>query len=279
MATITPVQPVLRLQPSARWRALSLRDLWEYRELLIMLVTRDLRVRYKQTALGASWAILQPLASMAIFSIFFGRLVKVPSDNVPYPIFALAGLVPWMYFSNSLGQSSNSVVGCVSLITKVYFPRLILPLSSVISGIADLLVGFALLLAMTLYYGIVPGVRLLVLPGFVLLAITACLGVGLWLSAVNVRYRDVRYITPFLIQFWMYATPVVYPSSLLKEPWRTLFALNPMVGVVEGFRWSILNTDTFPWAMVGCSAAVAITLLVSGLVCFRAMERSFADVI
>ena len=279
MATIAPVQPVLRLQPSARWRALSLRELWEFRELLVMLVARDLRVRYKQTALGASWAILQPLASMAIFSIFFGRLVKVPSDNVPYPIFALAGLVPWMYFSNSLGQSSNSVVGCVSLITKVYFPRLILPLSSVISGVADLLVGFALLLALTLYYGIVPGVRLLAVPGFVLLAVTACLGVGLWLSAVNVRYRDVRYITPFLIQFWMYATPVVYPSSLLKEPWRTLFALNPMVGVVEGFRWSILNTDTFPWAMVACSAAVAVSLLASGLVCFRAMERFFADVI
>jgi len=269
----------VRYQAAGAWRLISAKELWEYRELLWLIVARDLKVRYKQTALGASWALLQPLATMAIFSLFFGRLVKVPSDGVPYPLFALAGLVPWMYFSNALGQSSNSLVGCVSLITKVYFPRLILPLSSVLSGIADLCVGFALLFALTLYNGITPGVRLLALPAFVLLAVTTCLGVGLWLSAINVRYRDIRYITPFLIQFWMFATPVVYPSSLLSEPWRTLFAINPMVGVVEGLRWSILNTQTSPGSMVACSTAVAVTLLASGLVCFRRMERFFADVI
>jgi lipopolysaccharide transport system permease protein len=212
----------LRIEPSKGWVPLKLRELWEYRELLYFLVWRDVKVRYKQTALGATWAIIQPFFTMVVFSLFFGRLAKIPSDGIPYPIFAFAALVPWTFFANGLSQSSNSLVGSGALITKVYFPRLIIPLASVFSGIVDFLIAFAVLIAMMLYYGMLPTLNILWLPRFVLLAFVTSLGVGLWLSALNVEYRDVRYIVPFVTQFWLLATPIAYPSSLLHEPWRTI---------------------------------------------------------
>ena len=239
--------PTLRIAPSKGWVPLKLKDLWEYRELLYFLVWRDIKVRYKQTALGATWAIIQPFFTMVVFSIFFGHLAKVPSDGIPYPLFSFAALVPWTFFANGLSQSSNSLVGSGTLITKVYFPRLIIPLASVFSGIVDFVLAFIVLLGMMVYYGLMPTtINVLWLPLFLLLALTTSLGVGLWLSALNVEYRDVRYIVPFITQFWMLATPIGYPSSLLQQPWRTLYGLNPMVGVAEGFRWALLGTNTAP---------------------------------
>lgn len=222
--------PILRLQPSRGWVALGLQEVWAYRELLGFLTWRDIKVRYKQTALGASWAIIQPFFTMLVFSLFFGRLAKMPSDGVPYPVWSYAGLVVWTFFSNGLGQSSNSLVGSANLLTKVYFPRLTIPIATVLAGAIDLLLSFIVLLGMMAYYGVRFHLTLLYLPYFVLLAVVTSLGVGLWLSAMNVRFRDIRYVVPFLTQFWMFATPVVYPSSLLHEPWRTVSALNPMVG-------------------------------------------------
>src|SRR5436190_16494115 len=231
--------PTLLIQPSTGWITLRLGELWRYRELLYFLTWRDIKVRYKQTALGAAWAIIQPLFTMLVFSLFFGRLAKIPSDGIPYPIFSYAALVPWTFFANGLNQSSNSLVGSSNLITKVYFPRLVIPISTVISGVIDFALAFAVLLVMMFYYGIVPTLNIIWLPAFLLLAVITALGVGLWLSALNVEYRDVRYIVPFLTQFWMFATPIVYPSTLLQKPWRTIYALNPMVGVIEGFRWAL----------------------------------------
>lgn len=270
--------PVMRIAPSHGWKVLDLRELWEYRELLYFLTWRDIRVRYKQTVLGAAWAIIQPFFTMVVFSLFFGKLAKVPSDGVPYPIFSYAALLPWNYFAYSLGQAGNSLVGSANLIRKVYFPRLVIPLSSVLAGLVDFAVAFLVLLGMMVYFGVRPTTGALLLPGFLLLALVTALGVGLWLSALNVKYRDVRYVIPFLTQFWMFATPVAYPSSLLGEPWRTLYGLNPMVGVVEGFRWALLGTQP-PSTMVGVSALVAVVLLVSGAFYFRQVERTFADVI
>lgn len=270
--------PVIRIEPARGWRALGLGELWEYRELLYFLTWRDIKVRYKQTALGAAWAIIQPFFTMVVFSLFFGRLAKIPSDGVPYPIFSYAALLPWNYFASSLGGAGNSLVGSANLIRKVYFPRLVIPLSSVLSGLVDFAIAFAVLLGMMLYFGIRPTVGVLLLPCFLLLAMVTALGVGLWLSALNVKYRDVKYTLTFLTQFWMFATPVAYPSSLLSEPWRTLYGLNPMVGVVEGFRWALLGTQP-PSAMIGVSALVALVLLVSGAFYFRRVERTFADVI
>ena len=235
-----PALVTLRIAPSKGWVSLKLHELWEYRELLYFLVWRDIKVRYKQTALGATWAIIQPVFTMLVFSLFFGHLGKIPSDGIPYPIFSFAALVPWTFFANGLGQSSNSLVGNANLITKIYFPRLIVPLASVFSGIVDFLLAFVVLLGMMLYYGLVPTLNVFWLPLFVLLALVTSLGVGLWLSALNVEYRDVRYVVPFITQFWLFATPIAYPSSLLPEPWRTIYGLNPMVGVVEGFRWALL---------------------------------------
>ena len=271
--------PITIVEPSRGWISLKLRDVWEYRELLYFLTWRDIKVRYKQTALGAAWAVIQPFFTMVVFSIFFGRLAKIPSDGIPYPIFCYAALVPWTFFAQGLTQSSNSLVGSANLITKVYFPRLVIPISSVLSGIVDFVIAFALLIGMMFYYGIYPSAAIVFLPGLLLLALTTALGVGLWLSALNVKYRDVRYAVGFLTQFWLFATPIAYPSSLLSEPWRTIYGINPMVGVVEGFRWALLGTQTAPGPIVLVSTAVAVALLVGGAFYFRRMERTFADIV
>jgi lipopolysaccharide transport system permease protein len=270
---------VIRITPSKGWVDLRLRDLWEYRELLYFLVWRDIKVRYKQTALGAAWAILQPLFTMLIFSIFFGRLAKMPSDGIPYPVFAFTGLVPWTFFANGLSQSSNSLVQNANLLTKVYFPRLALPLATVLSGVVDFALAMVVLGGIMMYYGVRITAAILWLPALLLLALVTALGVGLWLSALNVEYRDVRYTIPFLTQVWLFATPIAYPSSLLPEPWRTLYGLNPMVGVVEGFRWALLGTATAPGWMIVASSLAALLILVTGAYYFRRMECSFADVV
>jgi lipopolysaccharide transport system permease protein len=246
---------------------------------LYFLAWRDIKVRYKQTALGAAWAIIQPFFTMVVFSLFFGKLAQVPSDGIPYPLFSYAALVPWTFFANGISQSSNSLVGNANLIRKVYFPRLVVPISSVMSGVVDFLLAFIVMLGMMLFYGIVPTSNVIWLPFLLLLALVTALGVGLWLTAVNVQFRDVRYAVPFIVQAWMFATPIAYPSSLLGEPWRTLYGINPMVGVVEGFRWALLGTETAPSAVILVSALVAVGLLASGALYFRRMEKSFADVV
>ncbi len=267
------------IRPAKGWASLNLRDLWEYRELLYFLTWRDIKVRYKQTALGATWAVLQPFLTMIVFTIFFGKLAKVPSDNLPYPIFCYTALLPWQLFVYALNQSGNSLVGNQQLITKVYFPRLVIPLSALLAGLVDFLVAFAVLLGMMVYYGIWPSMAILTLPLFLLLALATALAVGLWLSALNVEYRDVRYTIPFLTQFWLFATPIAYPSSLVPERWRALYGLNPMAGVVEGFRWALLGQEFSNGPLLLVSVVVVIALLISGLLYFRRMERTFADVI
>ena len=274
-----PEAHVTVITPRRGWGSLGLRELWEYRELLYFLTWRDIMVRYRQTFLGVAWAILQPLLTMLVFSIFFGRLARVPSDGVPYPLFALTALVPWTFFSYGLTQSANSVVANQQLVSKVYFPRLAIPVATVFSGVVDVVLAFLLLLAMMAWYGVAPSPRAVWLPAFVLLALVAALGVGLWLSALNVLYRDVRYLVPFLTQFWLFATPIAYPSSMLGEPWRTVYGLNPMTGVVEGFRWALLGTSVAPGPMLAVSSAAAVAILVGGALYFRRMERTFADVI
>jgi homopolymeric O-antigen transport system permease protein len=271
---------VIRIQPSRGWASLHLRELWEYRELLYFLTWRDIKVRYKQTILGAAWAIIQPFMTMIVFSLFFGRLAQIPSDGIPYPIFSYAALLPWTFFASGLTNSSNSLVGNANLIQKVYFPRLVVPVSAVLGGLPDFALAFLVLIGMMIFYGIAPtAASILWLPVFLLLALVTSLGVGLWLSALNVEYRDIRYVVPFLVQFWLFATPVSYPSSLLGEPWRTLYGLNPMVGVVEGFRWALLGSGSPPGPMVAVSALAAIVILVSGAFYFRRMEKTFADVV
>jgi lipopolysaccharide transport system permease protein len=280
MATVEhQAAPEIVIEPSRGWVELRLKDLWAYRELLYFLTWREVKVRYKQTAIGAAWAIIQPLFTMLVFSLFFGRLAKMPSDGIPYPVFSLAGLVPWNFFANGLSQSSNSLVSSSNLITKVYFPRLAIPISAILSGVVDFCISFGLLLAMMLLYGASPTVNVLWLPAFLLLAVVTSLGVGLWLAALNVEYRDVRYVVPFLTQFWMFATPIAYPSSLLKEPWKTAYGLNPMVGVVEGFRWALLGVGQAPGPVVVVSAVAALMILVSGAYYFRRMEKTFADLV
>ena len=269
----------LRIAPSKGWVSLKLGELWEYRELLYFLVWRDIKVRYKQTALGAAWAIIQPFFTMVVFSLFFGQLGKIPSDGIPYPLFSFAALVPWTFFANGLGQASNSLVGSSNLITKVYFPRLTIPLASVLSGVVDFALAFVVLLAMMLYYGLAPTLNVLWLPLFLLLALVTSLGVGLWLSALNVEYRDVRYVVPFITQFWLLATPIAYPSSMLHEPWRTIYGLNPMVGVVEGFRWALLRSNAAPGPIIAVSSAAALLILITGAFYFRRMEKTFADIV
>jgi lipopolysaccharide transport system permease protein len=267
----------LRIAPSRGWVSLKLGELWEYRELLYFLIWRDIKVRYKQTVLGAAWAIIQPLFTMVVFSLFFGQLGKMPSDGIPYPIFTFAALVPWTFFANGLGQSSNSLVGSSNLITKVYFPRLVVPLAAVLSGIVDFLIAFLVLLGMMFFFGIVPTLNVVWLPLFFLLALMTSLGVGLWFAALNVEFRDVRYVITFVTQLWLFATPIAYPSSMLPEPWRTIYGLNPMAGVVEGFRWALLGTNSAPGPIIAVSSTVAVLILVSGAFYFRRMERTFAD--
>jgi lipopolysaccharide transport system permease protein len=276
---LPPNIPFFRIQPSNGWVTLKLSELWEYRELLYFLIWRDIKVRYKQTALGIGWAIIQPFLTMVVFSLFFGKLAHIPSDGVPYPIFSYVALVPWTFFANALNQSSNSLVSSSNLLKKVYFPRLAIPIAAALSGVVDFALAFMVLLGMMLYYGLIPTVNVLWLPLLVTLALVTSLGVSLWLSALNVQFRDVRYVVPFLTQFWMFATPVAYPSSLLSEPWRTLYGMNPMVGVIEGFRWAVLGTSSAPGPMITISSLVAVALLVGGAFYFRRMERTFADVV
>jgi lipopolysaccharide transport system permease protein len=271
--------PVLHIKPSHGWVSLQLGEVWDYRELLYFLIWRDIKVRYKQTSLGAAWAIIQPFFTMLVFSLFFGRLGKMPSDGLPYPVFAYAALVPWTFFAQGLTQSSDSLVGSGNLIKKVYFPRLVIPLGAVTAGVVDFALAFLVLIAMMFYYKVSPTMNVIFLPLLLLLALITSLGVGLWLSALNVKYRDVKYVVPFVTQFWMLATPIAYSSSLLSEPWRTVYGLNPMVGVVEGFRWALLGINTAPSAMVWVSAVMSVLILVGGAFYFRRMEKTFADVV
>jgi len=267
------------VRPPGGRTTLELRELWDYRELVYFLVWRDIKVRYKQTVLGVAWALLQPLLTMLVFSIFFGRLARIPSDGVPYPIFAFAALVPWTFFSTGLTLSSSSLVGSANLIRKVYFPRLAIPLATILSGLVDLLVASALLLVMMLLYHIVPTWRVLSLPLFLALLLGVSLGAGFWLSALNVQYRDVRYVVPFLTQFWMFATPIAYPSSLVHGVWRSLYAVNPLVSVVEGFRWALLGSPGPTASTLIVSSFSTFILLTTGALYFRKMEQSFADVV
>ena len=270
---------VTEIQPSSGWVAVRLGELWEYRELLYFLIWRDLKVRYRQTLLGASWAILQPFSTMVVFTVFFGRIAGLPSDGIPYPLFAYTALVPWTFFAQGLTLSSNSIVANQALIRKVYFPRLVIPIATIASIVVDFAIASLVLLMMMAYYGVVPTAHLAWLPLLFLLALVTALGAGLWLSALNVLYRDVQYIVPFIVQVWLFSTPIVYPSSLIPAEWRSLYGLNPMAGVVEGFRWALLDTDTRPGPMVLASAVAAVVLLVGGLLFFRRMERSFSDVV
>jgi homopolymeric O-antigen transport system permease protein len=277
--------PSLRIQASSGWRAVDLAEFWRYRELLWFLAGRDVKLRYHQTVLGVAWAVIQPLTTMLIFSLFFGKLAKMPSESVPYPLLALVGLLPWQLFASAVGQSSNSLVAEQRLISKVYFPRLIVPVASVLPGLIDLAVTLLLTLGMIILFDVLGWshvrftLALLTLPCFVLFALAAALAVGLWLAALNVQYRDVRYVVPFAIQLWMFATPVVYPSSLVPARYRVLYGLNPMVGVVDGFRWAMLGTTSPGWGAFCVSIGVVSVMLVGGLYYFRRLERSFADMV
>jgi lipopolysaccharide transport system permease protein len=275
----TGAERVLTIEPTRGWISLRLGELWESRELLYFLVWRDVKVRYKQSVLGAAWAVIQPLMTMVVFSVFFGRLARIPSDGLPYPLFAFCALLPWQLFAHALGQASNSLVGNQSLITKVYFPRAIIPIAAVLGGLVDFGIAFLVLLAMMLYYGIMPTAAVVSLPLFIALAMLTALAVGVWLSALNVRYRDVRHTIPFLIQFWLFATPIAYPSSLVPETWRALYGLNPMAGVVDGFRWALLGKPEAPGPMVAVATLVVVVTLIGGFCYFRRTEKTFADVI
>lgn len=268
-----------RIAPPQGWLELNLRELWSYRELLYFFVWRDLKVRYKQTAIGALWAILQPFLTMVVFSLFFGRLAHIPSNGLPHSVFYYSGLLAWIYFAGALQNSTNTMVDNQRVITKVYFPRLLLPMAAVTSGLVDLAIGFVVFLGMLAYYRIAPGPELLLVPLFLLLAVLTALGVGLWLSALNAIYRDVRYIVPFLIQFWMFASPVVYPSDLVPERWRWLYGLNPMAGVVEGFRWTLTGHGQPPNLLLAVSTGMVVILLAGGVIYFQKMEGTIADVV
>lgn len=271
--------PLVRRQPRPGWVTINFAELWQYRELLVFYAVRDIKVRYKQTFLGSAWAILQPFMTMVVFSIFFGKLAGVPSDGLPYPVFSFCGLLPWQLFAFALTQSSNSLVQNAHVLTKIYFPRLIIPFASVIAGLVDFVIAFFVLILIMLYYGIIPGWALFTLPLFILLAIAAALSVGLWLSALNVKYRDVRYTISFLTQFWLFVTPVAYSSSLVPSKWQAIYAINPMAGVVEGFRWALLGKSAPPGAMLIVSVAATVILLAGGLFYFARMEKTFPDII
>jgi lipopolysaccharide transport system permease protein len=269
---------VIRRQARPGWVAINFAELWRYRELVFFYAIRDLKVRYKQTLLGVLWVILQPVLTMVVFTIFFGKLARLPSDGLPYPIFTYSALLPWQLFAYALTQSSTRVVEDAQIITNVYFPRLIIPIASIIAGLVDFTIAFGALLVMMLYYGITPGWAMMTLPLFTLLALMTALAAGLWLSALNVKYRDVRYTIPFLAQFWLFVTPVAYSSSLVPAKWKAVYGINPMVGVVDGFRWALLGKIP-PGPMLLVSIAAAAVLLIGGLFYFRRMEKSFADII
>lgn len=279
---ISLTQPELKervIEPTHGWVGLQLGELWDYRELLYFFTWRDIKVRYKQTVLGAAWAIIQPFFTMVIFSVFFGSLLNVPSDEIPYPIFSYAALVPWQFFVSGLGQAANSLVGSAQMLRKIYFPRLVMPIATILSNLVDFGLAFVVLLGMMLYFGTIPDANIIWLPAFLLLALVTALGAGLWLAVMNVQFRDIRYAVPFITQFWFFATPITYPSSLLEEPWRTLYGINPMAGVVEGFRWALLGSGNPPGPMALVSGIAAVILLISGLFYFRRMEKTFADVV
>ncbi len=279
-AMIAPNEyPSVHIAARRGWLALDLAELWAYRELLYFFVWRDIKVRYKQTAIGAAWAVLQPVMTMLVFSLFFGRLARIPSQGLPYPVFYYCALLPWMYFSTAMQGATNIVVDQQRVITKIYFPRVVLPIAAVLSGLLDFAISFVVFLAIMVYYRIVPTAAIIWLPGFTLLAILTALGVGLWLSALNALYRDVRYVLPFLVQFWMFASPVAYPSSLVPEKWRWLYGLNPMAGVIEGFRWALTGHGQPPGILLATSSAAVLLLVLSGLVYFHAMEGTIADVV
>ena len=269
--------PEIVIRPAPKWAALNLGDLWRYRELAFFLTWRDVSVRYKQTVLGVGWAVLQPIFTMLVFSVFFGYLGKIPSDGIPYPIFTFCALLPWQLFAYSLAESANSLVANQNLITKVYFPRIIIPMAATLAGLVDFAIAFVILLGMMVFYHIPLTPAILTVPVFVALALITAVGAGLWLSALNVEYRDVRYTIPFLTQAWMFLTPIAYPSSLIPGVWRTLYGLNPLAGVVEGFRWALLGLAEPAWGMLGVSSLIAVGMLVSGAYYFKRMESSFAD--
>ena len=273
-----PVEPLVVIQPSKRWSILSFKDIWAYRELLFFLTWRDVKVRYKQTALGAAWAILQPLFMMIIFTIFFGRLAGVASSGIPYPLFALAGLVPWTFFANSVTASGNSLVGSANLITKVYFPRLIVPAAAMLAGLVDFLLAFLMLVLLMFYYRVTVTVQILFLPVLILLTALFSLGVGTWMSALNVKYRDVRFALPFLIQLWLFVSSVILPSTSIPQKWRWLLMLNPMSGIIEGYRAALFGLP-FDWPALGIASALTIAVLLYAIFAFGRVERSFADII
>jgi lipopolysaccharide transport system permease protein len=271
--------PLLRIKPSDGWVSLKLHEIWEYRELLYFLVWRDIKVRYKQTVIGAAWAVVQPLMTMFVFFVVFKKFANVPSEGLPYSVFAYTALLPWTLFAGAVNRSSHSIVGQANMISKVYFPRLIAPISATLSGLVDFAVAFILLIGMMVWYGVLPTWGVLALPLFLLLALTTALGIGLWLSALDVKYRDVSHAVPFLIQLWMFASPIAYPVSLVPEKWRLLYSLNPLAGVIEGFRWALLGKTSPDFAVIAVSAVAVLVLLFTGLIYFKRMERSFADVV
>ncbi len=282
MTELTKHEPTtIYIKPSKGFAALNLRDLWIYRELIYFMVWREVKVRYKQTMLGAAWAIIQPVLTMVVFTFLFGRVAKLPTDgNVPYPIFSYTALLPWGLFVNALNQASRSLTSNQNMVTKIYFPRLVLPLASILSGLVDFVIAFVILIGLMIYYKISPSFSALwVVPVFLLLTIVTALGVALWLSAINVQYRDVNYALPFMTQFWLFITPVAYSSKLISEKWQLVYSLNPMAGVVNGFRWALLGVGNGPDTGLWISVCVSLLLLISGLFYFRNMEKTFADTI
>lgn len=267
------------IEPKTGWVAIDLKEIWKYRELLYFLTKRDIKVRYKQTVLGGLWAIIQPLLTMIVFTLFFGKLAKIPSDGIPYPIFVYAGLLPWTYFANALGASGNSLVGSQNLITKVYFPRIIIPASASLAGLLDFFIAMIVLGLLMIYYQYIPGLGILLFPFLVALTFICSVGVGLWLSALNVEYRDIRYAIPFLIQIWMFVSPVIYPVSMVKEKYQWLLAINPMGGVINAYRVSLLGHKPIDWTLLWISTVIILSLFLSGMYYFRRMEKTFADVV
>jgi len=279
IAVTTKAPETVWIRPSRGLAALNLGDIWIYRELVLFMIWRDLKVRYKQTLLGAAWAVIQPVLTMLVFNFVFGTVAKVPTDGLPYPIFSYTALLPWGLFTTALNTASRSLTANQNMITKIYFPRLVLPLASVLGGIVDFGIAFIILVVMLIYYRVTPTAAVWTLPLFLVLALITALGTALWLSAINVQYRDVNYVLPFLTQFWLFLTPVAYSAKVISEKWRLVYSLNPMAGVVNGFRWALLGTDTGPGLPMAISAAIALVVLVSGMFYFRSMERTFADMI